>query len=171
MIKNIFLCLVFVAIISCRTEKQHSISLEDDVTFLASDSLVGRKTGTTEELVAADYIQKRMKAIGLDPKGRATSFYQTFSFKPKVDPHAEVQYGVGDSTITGTNVLGYINNNAEKTVIIGAHYDHLGMGGEGSLYREGNAIHNGADDNASGVSIMLQLAWEVIILLKILPSP
>ncbi|WP_338039161.1 M28 family peptidase [Maribacter litopenaei] len=64
----------------------------------------------------------------------------------------------GDSTITGTNVIGYIDNQADKTVIIGAHYDHLGMGGEGSLYAEGEAIHNGADDNASGVGVLLQLA-------------
>ena len=54
--------------------------------------------------------------------------------------------------------MGYIDNKADKTVIIGAHYDHLGMGGEGSLYAEGAAIHNGADDNASGVGVMLQLA-------------
>ncbi|GAK88349.1 probable aminopeptidase [Nonlabens ulvanivorans] len=46
-------------------------------------------------------------------------------------------------------------------MVIGAHYDHLGMGGEGSLHREGEAIHNGADDNASGVAIMLDLAYEL----------
>ena len=63
-----------------------------------------------------------------------------------------------DSTITGTNILGFINNNAEQTIIIGAHYDHLGFGSEGSLYRgKEKAIHNGADDNASGVAVMLDL--------------
>ena len=74
------------------------------------------------------------------------------------DPHGEVQYSTGDSTITGTNVIGFLDNKADKTIIIGAHYDHLGMGGEGSLYREGMAIHNGADDNASGVAMLLKLA-------------
>lgn len=59
---------------------------------------------------------------------------------------------------TGNNVLGYINNNAEYTVIIGAHYDHLGHGGEESLYRGEPAIHNGADDNASGVAGVIELA-------------
>ena len=57
------------------------------------------------------------------------------------------------------NVLGFIDNNAEYTVVIGAHYDHLGMGGDGSLYRGEPAIHNGADDNASGVAALLELAY------------
>lgn len=132
--------------------------MQEDVTFLASDSLGGRETGTEFEIKAANYIKERMQSIGLQSKGREGNFYQTFSFKPKNDPHQEVKYVSGDSTITGTNVIGYLNNQADKTVIIGAHYDHLGMGGEGSLYREGEAIHNGADDNASGVAVLLQLA-------------
>lgn len=60
---------------------------------------------------------------------------------------------------TGHNILGYIDNNAQQTVVIGAHYDHLGYGIEGSLYRgEKKAIHNGADDNASGVAGLIELA-------------
>ena len=58
-----------------------------------------------------------------------------------------------------SNVAGWINNKAPSTVVIGAHYDHLGMGRAGSLYRgDKPAIHNGADDNASGVAGMLTLA-------------
>jgi hypothetical protein len=65
--------------------------------------------------------------------------------------------------ITGNNVIGFINNNSLNTVVIGAHYDHLGFGDEGSLY-SGNEIkiHNGADDNASGVSLVLDLAAKLI---------
>ena len=48
--------------------------------------------------------------------------------------------------------------NKEETIIIGAHYDHLGYGSFGSLYDGEPAIHNGADDNASGVSILINLA-------------
>ncbi|MCB0540167.1 MAG: M28 family peptidase, partial [Bacteroidetes bacterium] len=60
---------------------------------------------------------------------------------------------------TGKNVVGYVDNGAKNTVVIGAHYDHLGWGENGgSLYRGEPAIHNGADDNASGVSLMLELA-------------
>jgi hypothetical protein len=43
-------------------------------------------------------------------------------------------------------------------VVIGAHYDHLGYGGDGSLHKGEKAVHNGADDNASGVAVMLNLA-------------
>lgn len=58
---------------------------------------------------------------------------------------------------TGFNVAGYLDNQAEKTIIIGAHYDHLGMGGETSLFI-GRDIHNGADDNASGVAGVIEMA-------------
>src|SRR4029079_2028000 len=59
---------------------------------------------------------------------------------------------------TGHNVIGFIDNHATYTIIIGAHYDHLGMGGESSLYRGEPAIHNGADDNASGTAALIELA-------------
>ena len=134
-------------------------SIKDDVAYLASDDLEGRQTGTEGERKALAYISKRFKEIGLETKG-TKDYAQPFSFKPKTNPHEEVKFDVnGDGTITGNNVIGYINNKAENTVIIGAHYDHLGYGGEGSLYRDTiKAIHNGADDNASGVAVMLDLA-------------
>jgi len=160
MLNRIILTLIIATFFSCKSEKPVSVSLEEDVAILANDSLTGRETGTPQEIMAAEYLQKRMEQIGLEPKGNAGTYFQTFTFKPKTDPHKEVQYTMtGDSTITGTNVIGYIDNQAENTVIIGAHYDHLGMGGEGSLYRgEEPQIHNGADDNASGVAILLQVA-------------
>lgn len=63
--------------------------------------------------------------------------------------------------LTGYNVVGYWDNGQPYTVVIGAHYDHWGYGGEGSLHRGEPAIHNGADDNASGVATMLQLAADL----------
>ena len=158
MIKSLGCLLFLLSVLSCKSEKQPTTSLKEDVAFLASDSLGGRETGTAFELKAANYIQHRMEAVGLQPKGSEGKYFQTFSFKPKNDPHQEVKFAAGDSTITGTNVIGYLDNQADKTVIIGAHFDHLGLGGEGSLYRDGEAIHNGADDNASGVAVLLQLA-------------
>ena len=67
---------------------------------------------------------------------------------------------LGDKTRKGNNVIGYIDNNAATTVIIGAHYDHLGYGEDGnSMVRSGTAqIHNGADDNASGTAAIIELA-------------
>ena len=58
----------------------------------------------------------------------------------------------------GTNLLALLDKGKSSTFVIGAHYDHLGYGDSGSLYRGERAIHNGADDNASGVAAMLLLA-------------
>ena len=136
--------------------------IREDVSYLASDELQGRGTGTEGADKAAEYIADRMEEIGLLPAGPGDTYFQEFKFKPKTNPHETVQFNPGgDSTITGINVTGYWDNEASRTVIIGAHYDHLGMGGQGSLHRGGEAVHNGADDNASGVAVMLELAREL----------
>ncbi len=158
--KKISLLVFFISLLGCEKTDQPENKIKEDVSFLAGDKLEGRETGTKGEQEAATYIAKRFKEIGVEPKG-IKGFLQVFTFKPKTDPHQEVKYSTTstDSTITGTNVLGYIDNKANKTIVIGAHYDHLGFGAEGSFYKgEEKAIHNGADDNASGVSVMLNLA-------------
>ena len=161
--KSIIILLFLTVLFGCKpntNEKTKAVSIKDDVAFLADDKLEGRQTGSDGEKAAANYIAQRLEYIGLDEKG-TNGFFQTFSFKPKTDPHQEVNYTVkdGDSTITGTNVIAYLDNNADHTIIIGAHYDHLGFGAEGSLYRgDSKEIHNGADDNASGVAVLLNLA-------------
>tara|TARA_R110002072_G_scaffold59514_1_gene151447 strand:+ start:30229 stop:31458 length:1230 start_codon:yes stop_codon:yes gene_type:complete len=159
-----FLVVFIVAVLfSCKPEVKKEVSMKEDVMVLADDTLNGRETGTEGEKQAAAYIESRFKDLKLEPKGTNGSYLQKFSFKPSSNPHEEATFtGLKtDSTVTGMNVIGYLNNNAETTVVIGAHYDHLGMGGEGSLYREGEAIHNGADDNASGVAVMLRLAKQL----------
>ena len=161
MAKKILIPVFFFLLIACQQEKPTNVTMEEDIAFLADDTLRGRETGTPQEVEAAEYIQKRFERLGLTPKGNAGTYFQTFTFKPKSDPHSQVQFTAGDSTITGTNVIGYVDNGAVHTIVIGAHYDHLGMGGEGSLYAEGEAVHNGADDNASGVAILLQLAKDL----------
>ena len=158
--KKLMFLFVLVGIVSCKSEpKEAENKIKEDVAFLADDKMGGRQTGTQGEILASEYIVKRFKAIGLQPKG-TKDYIQSFSFKPKTDPHSEVEFTTNaDSTITGHNAIGYIDNNAKTTIVIGAHYDHLGFGGEGSLYREKDkAVHNGADDNASGVAVMLNLA-------------
>lgn len=152
--------LVFV--ISCQEKAVEFVSMQEDVTILASDSLLGREAGTDGERMAAEYLAKRFEDLGLAPKGNE-GYYQKFSFKRSTNPHEEDALVDSDAEgfAKGMNVVGYLDNKAENTVIIGAHYDHLGMGGSGSLYREGEEIHNGADDNASGVSAMLSLAYRL----------
>ncbi|WP_439152624.1 M28 family peptidase [Winogradskyella sp.] len=158
--KKLVFLLFLTSIFSCKNEpKVAENKIKEDVAFLADDKLEGRQTGTPGETLASEYIIERYKSIGLEPKG-TNGYLQSFSFKPKTDPHKEVEFTTNaDSTITGNNVIGYIDNNASTTIVIGAHYDHLGFGGEGSLYRgEEKAVHNGADDNASGVAVMMNLA-------------
>ena len=157
--RNLFILTFLCFLISCKESINQETRIKEDVTFLASDDLEGRQTGTEGEKKAAAYIANRFKELGLLAKG-TENYLQPFTFKPKTNPHDEVKFDVnGDGTITGNNVIGLLDNKAENTIIIGAHFDHLGFGGEGSLYRDSiKVIHNGADDNASGVSILLNLA-------------
>jgi Peptidase family M28/PDZ domain len=146
--------------VSCKNEVKETVTMKEDVFVLANDDFLGRETGTEGELRAADFIAKRFKELELQPKG-TDGYFQEFSFKPSTNPHqgAVVLDTLAEEGLaTGRNVIGFYDNNAETTVVIGAHYDHLGLGGEGSLYREGEAIHNGADDNSSGVAMILQIA-------------
>jgi hypothetical protein len=151
----------FIAGQSFFLQAQHEVSplhsLRVDVVYLASDYLEGRETGKTGEALAAEYIARRFEQIGLKPKGGDGSFYQSFDFTFSANPHASN----GNEARTGRNVVGYLDNGAEHTVVIGAHYDHLGHGIFGSRFTEGAAIHNGADDNASGVAAMLFLAEQL----------
>ena len=162
--KLVFLAIVSVTLFGCKKPATYKNEIKEDVAYLANDKLEGRQTGTKGEKLAADYLVNRFQNIGLEPKG-SDGYIQSYSFKPKTDPHKEVEFTTNaDSTITGRNIIGYINNNAKTTIVIGAHYDHLGYGGEGSLYREKDkAIHNGADDNASGVAVLLDIATRLKI--------
>ena len=161
--KQISLLVLFFTLLGCEKEYTYHNTMKADVTFLADDKLEGRSTGTEGEKKASDYIAKRFQEIGIEPKG-TEGYLQAFTFKPKTDPHQEVKYTTVDSTgtLTGHNVIAFLNNNAENTVVIGAHYDHLGYGDDGSLYRgEEMQIHNGADDNASGIAMLLDLAGKL----------
>ena len=160
--KNLVFLFVLGFVLSCKNDTSsftYKNNTKEDVAFLAADNLEGRQTGTDGAEKAATYISERFKALQLDPKG-TEGYIQSFSFLPKTDPHKDVEFTTNaDSTITGKNVVGYLDNKAKTTIVIGAHYDHLGFGGEGSLYREEQkAVHNGADDNASGVAVLLDLA-------------
>ncbi|HKC34441.1 MAG TPA: M20/M25/M40 family metallo-hydrolase [Chitinophagaceae bacterium] len=72
----------------------------------------------------------------------------------------KMKIDIGDKKRIGRNVIGFLDNGAAKTVVLGAHYDHLGYGEDGnSMLRTGEkAIHNGADDNASGTAALIELA-------------
>lgn len=157
--------IIFVAsFVACSTKKNLSSdtsfrNLTADIVTLSSDEMEGREVGTEGEKKAADFIVSRFKKIGLAPVGDNNSYFQSFSRKKNNNPHGE-DTGSGVE-VSGKNVIGYLNNNVASTVVIGAHYDHLGYGKEGSLYTGPLAIHNGADDNASGIAGLLNLAESI----------
>ena len=130
--------------------------LRADVYVLADDAMEGRKVGTRGEQKAAAYLSGRMASLKLAEHELAPDYRVTFSAQPKV-------HGVAHgSPVTGTNLVGVVpgRNPQLPPLVVGAHYDHWGWGGEGSLYRgKDSAIHNGADDNASGVAAVLELAY------------
>lgn len=126
--------------------------IQKHIKTLADDKLQGRGTGTAGEKKAAVYIETEFKKLKLQPKGDNNGYLQAFSFKGGA--HGEGTEG------TANNIAGYLDNGAATTIIIGAHYDHLGIGEQsGSLEANSKGmIHNGADDNASGVAGVIELA-------------
>ncbi len=151
--------IVLIAFTSCQTNESYNPykSIKKDITFLASDSLKGREVGTEGEKMAADYVRSRFEELGLVASG-TDGFYQSFFVKDADNPHAQPSSSSGENGITGYNVLGMIDNPGEEIVVIGAHFDHLGMGDFSSLYKGQRAVHNGADDNASGTAALIHLA-------------
>lgn len=276
-----------------RADKKSLIALKENIAFLASDELKGRRAGDPGEEQAAAFIASKFSAYGLLPKGAADSYFQPFTIndgkeiapnsflkirgkelrpmvdffplsnslvcgavsadvspelkengqpwivdlaealdKDKLHPHADLSGPISDilsnaknkgatavifyhsqspddilsfdpkdrstptpipavyitkkaieehlpdpslsyrvefsfsfnpKTRTARNVIGYIENSAPLTIVIGAHFDHLGYGEDGnSMIRGGAAsIHNGADDNASGTAAIIELASQL----------
>ena len=126
------------------------------VRYLADDALGGRLAGSPGERCAAAYIAWRLAQAGVRAGG-SDGFYAPVALASVVNPHAPAGSGV--------NVVGIVeasNGDANaRTVVVGAHYDHLGMGEFGSLNTGAAAIHNGADDNASGVAALLEVAERI----------
>ncbi len=291
--KNIFfLLLLFTQFASAqKLKKSDKIiinNLHAEISFLASDRLEGRRTGTPGEKLAYEYLSDQFKALGLIPKGDSNSFTQAFDInegkqilpathliintndlvvekdffpfifsadgsaeayaspalleknmpwfldikeiieKNRTNPHFDIEVAIkekaadfaskgassvivyntgsqddelkfdgkekketikipvvfvtkdaakkylsdnaanleinlkvaiGDKKRSGHNVTGYIDNGAANTIIIGAHYDHLGYGEDhNSLWTGPPAIFHGADDNASGTAAVIELA-------------
>lgn len=125
----------------------------EDVRFLASPEMKGRGFGTKELNRAAEHIAKRFAEAGLLPGGTAEgSWFQDFPERGG-DPEADTVLRNVIGVIPGT-----IPERAGESVVIGAHYDHLGTGWPSGLPEHRGKVHPGADDNASGVAVLLELA-------------
>ena len=177
--KQIFSFLVvvsFVATIAAQKPQATRIdpveaNLRRHIEYLASDKLEGRRAGEKGATIAAGYIANQFAKLRLKPGGRSpngkANYMQAFSYTPVRDPHA--MPGMQAPPAPGTpdtrsayNVIGILEG-TDKTlkneaIVIGAHYDHLGRGGAGSLAADSAEIHHGADDNASGTAAIIELA-------------
>lgn len=112
--------------------------------FLASDAMKGRASGSPEARIAAEYLAHQFAWVGAKPAGHDGSYFH--DFEKRGEPYRNVA-----ALVSGTDPT-----LAEEYLVIGAHYDHAGVGGPGAL--GGERIHNGADDNASGTAGVLELA-------------
>src|SRR6476620_12134006 len=113
----------------------------DDIRYLSSDALAGRMTGSVGADSAAAYLARRFQEVGLQPA--AGGWFQTFTGgkQAPVAQHAHV------GGLTAKNVIGLLPGHdpirRNETVIVGAHYDHLGLGGFGSLDPDSTGkVHN-----------------------------
>jgi hypothetical protein len=131
-------------------------NLRTHVGTLASEQYAGRRTGERGAELAAEYIENQFKKSGLKPGTGNNGYRQNFTFTPAVEPGKEKK------TFTGINIIGVLPGQdpilSSEVVVFGAHYDHLGLGGQGSLSTDSTAVHHGADDNASGSSALIELA-------------
>jgi hypothetical protein len=162
-----FLLLSFL-LLSCTQSTQNSAldveitatDITEHISYLASEELKGREAGTAEEAKAANYLANYFRDFGLEPAGNDQTFFQEFTINTAIlnNPHSTDT--TGEKRLS-KNVAAMLQGTgeSEEFIIIGAHYDHLGYGEFGSLYRGETArIHNGADDNASGTAGLLELA-------------
>jgi hypothetical protein len=131
--------------------------LYSDIAYLADDRLEGRATGTAGNDSAAAWLARRHAALGLRPLG-TDSYLQRFTARG-----AELAHGGHPEGLPTQNVVALIPGRDPtlrgQYVVIGAHFDHLGRSVVGALDpNRGDAIRNGADDNASGTAAALELA-------------
>lgn len=142
----------FTVIISCEGQNKNDsgkeavkaevskAEVEQDLEYLSSDALMGRRTGTQGIEDAAVFIENKFKDFGVKP------YFETYRDSFMVNG------------IDAFNIVGYIEGNdaqlKDQFIIIGAHYDHIGTGKE----VDGDTIANGANDNAAGTVAVMQLA-------------
>jgi len=130
-----------------------------DLQYLAADARDGRGVGTKGLQDAGAFIAAAFKRAGLRPGGDSGTYFQRFAIP--ADAPAVLHTTLGGTPVR--NVVGYVPGSspvlAGEVVVIGAHYDHLGLGGFGSLDPDSTGrVHNGADDNGSGTTALLELA-------------
>lgn len=150
--KYVLLSLVFAFALQVNAQRQDE--MKKTVAFLASQELGGRFPGTAGDTLASEFILERLRGLRLKPvlKGKKKKAY-----------YHDFTYGKTEERTTH-NILAVLPGKDKQLkneyIVVGSHYDHLGMGGQGSGSRRPDtlAVHPGADDNASGDAVVLELA-------------
>jgi aminopeptidase YwaD len=170
--------LASVLLAACRTVERGAASarpeaerIQRDIAYLADDRLEGRATGTAGNDSAAAWLARRHRALGLAAivpetapgacadvaRARCLTYLQRFTARGAELAHAGKPEGVATQNVVAM-VPGRDRALAgREVVVIGAHFDHLGRSPSNAL-DQGDAIRNGADDNASGTAVVLELA-------------
>jgi hypothetical protein len=131
---------------------------------LAADSMEGRMSGTRGANRAAAFIDREMRSIGITPAGDS-GYYQKVALALSgrgemivLDSMGALKTFPDSSRRIGYNLIGVVRGSdaamKDQIVVIAAHYDHLGIGKPVN----GDSIYNGADDDASGVTAVLEIA-------------
>ena len=133
-----------------------SARVRADIEYLASDALRGRATGTAGNDSAAAFAARRYAALRLH--AIVPAYFQRFIARSAISAH-----GGDPAELPTQNVIAFLPGRDPvlrgQAIVIGAHIDHLGTSTVGALDTQaGDAIRNGADDNASGTAAVLELA-------------
>jgi hypothetical protein len=133
------------------------------LSVLAADSLEGRRTGTPGSARASRFLAERMRRYGLEPAGDS-GYFQRVTYEVAEGPEGEMLRLAGPEPagtagrVVDYNLIGVIRGSdpalRKEAVVLGAHFDHVGVGQP----VEGDSIYNGADDDASGVATVLAAA-------------
>jgi hypothetical protein len=133
--------LIAIILVAGSVRAHEETALKRDVETLSSEAFEGRGAGTAGLKRSIHYIEKRFKEVGLRPLA-ADGYRHSFT---------------GPDGTTLVNLIGVLGeSDGDQHVIVGAHYDHLGMGEPGDTNQ--GKLHPGADDNASGVAVLLECA-------------
>lgn len=148
----LFISLAFALVLSTHAQKQDD--MRQVVEYLASQELGGRFPGTAGDTLASTYIVGKLRSLKLKPvvKGKKKiGYYHNFTFGKTVERNTHNIIAV---------LPGKDKHLKNEYIVVGSHYDHLGLGGKDSGSRRPDtlAVHPGADDNASGDAVVLELA-------------
>jgi aminopeptidase N len=126
------------------------------VSFLTQPQLKGRGLGTEGLDRAAEYIAEKFREAGLEPAGAEKGSY----FQAWEENVVGLGHGIKMKNVVGV-IPGKKKEFSDQSVVIGAHYDHLGLGWPDVRDENRGKVHPGADDNAGGVAVIIELAAEL----------